>query len=142
MIKLTSTITNEDHNIILWPGEEVVFTCQTRGLILEWTSDDYIGESDIALEFFVYIDNLGDMKTTQSSSMAILTSVDHVMTSELRIRASSQFPTSTVACTNVNGTSKNITFSVLGTLHKFCVYTYKWAIIEYESLLLNYIASM
>ena len=97
MINLTSTITNEDHNIILWPGKEVVFTCQTRGLILEWTSDDYIGESGIALEFFVYIDNLGDMKTTQSGSMAILTSVDHVMTSEIRINTSLQFPTSTVA---------------------------------------------
>ena len=132
MINLTSTITNEDH--ILWPGKEVVFTCQTRGLILEWTSDDYIGESGIALEFLVYIDNLGDMKTTQSNSMAILTSVDHVMTSKLRINTSSQFPTSTVACTNVNGTSKNITFSVLGTFHKFCVYTYKWAIIELREL--------
>ena len=135
MINLTSTITNEDH--ILWPGEEVFFTCQTRGLILAWTSDDYIGESDIALEFFVYINNLGDMKTTQSSSMAILTSVDRVMTSELHIKTSSQFPTSTVACTNVNGASKNITFSVLGTFHKFCVYTYKRAIIELQELTIS-----
>lgn len=44
VIYLTSTITNENH--ILWPNEEVIFTCETRGSILvnTWTSNDYIGD--------------------------------------------------------------------------------------------------
>ena len=121
MINLTSTITNENH--ILWPEMEVIFTCETslvqRGLVLEWTSDDYIGEGGIALKFSVFIDNLGDTRTldlTQTGSMAILTSVDHMMASQLRIKTSSQFPTSSVTCTNFNGTSQTIMFSVLGML--------------------------
>ena len=113
LINLTSTITSEDH--LLWPEEEVVFTCETRGLVLEWTSDDYIGEGGIALEFSVFIDNLGDMRTVdQSGSTAILTSVAHNMASQLRIMTSSQFPTSSVTCTNFNATSAPIEFSVLG----------------------------
>ena len=117
MINLTSTITNENHT--LWPEMEVNFTCETRGLVLEWTSDDYIGEGGIALEFSVFIDNLGDTRTldlTQTGSMAILTSVDHMMASQLRIKTSSGFPTSSVTCTNFNGTSQTIMFSVLGML--------------------------
>ena len=113
MINLTSTITSADH--LLWPEEEVVFTCETRGLVLEWTSDDYIGEGGIALEFSVFIDNLGDIRTVdQSGSTTILTNVDHNMASQLRIRTSSQFPTSSVTCRNFNGTSTPIVFSVLG----------------------------
>ena len=113
LMNLTSTITSEDH--LLWPEEEVVFTCETRGLELEWTSDDYIGEGGIALEFCVFIDNLGDIRTVdQSGSTAILTNAAHNMTSQLRIKTSSEFPTSSVTCRNFNDTSAPIEFSVLG----------------------------
>ncbi len=115
MINLTSTITSEGY--LLWPEEEVVFTCETRGLVLEWTSDDYIGEGGIALEFSVFIDNLGDVRTAdQTGSTAILTNIDHNMASQLRIKTSSQFPTSSVSCTNFNDTSTPIEFSVLGMI--------------------------
>ena len=111
MINLTSTITDEDH--ILWPNEEVIFTCETRGFILvhEWTSDDYIGDG-ISLIF----DNMGDEVQSGSKSNATLIRVDYnyVMVSQLHIRTSSLFQTSSVACTNHKGTSKKIIFSVLG----------------------------
>ena len=113
LMNLTSTITSEDH--LLWPEEEVVFTCETRGLELEWTSDDYIGEGGIALEFSVFIDNLGDIRTVdQSGSTTILTNAAHNMSSQLRIKTSSEFPTSSVTCRNFNDTSAPIEFSVLG----------------------------
>ena len=111
-MSLTSTIRNEDH--ILWPEQEVVFTCETRGLVLQWISDNYIGEGGISLEFYVSICNLGDTITTLTGSTAILSNVDHSMVSEFHIKTSPQFPTSTVGCTNFNETSKYITFSVLG----------------------------
>ena len=111
-----STITNEDH--ILWPNEEVIFTCETRGSVLvnNWTSNDYIGDG-ISLIF----DNkeVGDGTQSGSRYIAKLTKViyDYVMMSQLRIMTSSEFQTSYVTCTNFNGTSKTITFSVLG---KYC----------------------
>ena len=115
MINLTSTIIDEDY--ILWPNEEVVFTCETRGLILvnEWTSDDYIGHN-ISL---IFNNNMGDevqSPTGSRSTSAKLTRIDYnyVMASQLNITTSSQFQTSTVACKNFNGSSKEITFSVLG----------------------------
>ena len=113
-INLTSSITNEDH--ILWPEEEVVFTCETRGSILthEWTSDDYISDG-------ISFSSLGDVAQTQSGSRSKATLVridyDYVMVSQLCIRTSSLFQNSSVACTSFNGTSQNITFSVLGMLY-------------------------
>ena len=117
MIILTSTIPNEDY--ILWPNEEVLFTCETRGFMLvnEWTSDDYIGRG-ISLIF----DNnniMGDEVKSGSRSMAALTRIDYnyVMVSQLRITTSSLFQTSKVTCTNSNKISKSIKFSVLGMHH-------------------------
>lgn len=113
VISLTSTITNEDH--ILWPNERAVFTCETRGSVLvnNWTSNDYIGDG-ISLIF----NNLELGNDTQygSRSIAKLTKVNYnyVMVSQLHITTSSMFQTSSVVCTNFNGTSKIITFSVLG----------------------------
>ena len=130
VINLTSTITDEDY--ILWPNEEVVFTCETRGLILvnEWTSDDYIGH-DISLIFDNTNNNIGDelLPQTGSKSSAKLTKIDYnyVMASQLHIRTSSLFQTSTVSCKNFNGTSKKITFSVLGMYHIY-YYNYLFAL--------------
>ena len=113
VIYLTSTITNENH--ILWPNEEVIFTCETRGSILvnNWTSNDYIGDG-ISLIFSNL--ELGDGTQFGSRSIAKLTKVsyNYVMVTQLHINTSSLFQTSSVACTNFNGTSKKITFSVLG----------------------------
>ena len=112
VIHLTSTIANEDH--ILWPNEEVIFTCETRGsaLVSNWTSNDYIG-GGISLSF----NNLGLENDTLFGfrSVAKLTKVsyNYVMVSQLRIMTSSEFQTSSVACTNFYGTSQTITFSVL-----------------------------
>ena len=130
VIHLTSTITNEDH--ILWPNEEVIFTCETRGSVLvnNWTSNDYIGD-DISLIFNNL--ELGDDTQSGSRSVAKLTRVNYnyVMVSELHIMTSSLFQTSSVACTNFNGTSQNITFSVLGKYlghrYVFCENNFKLA---------------
>ena len=113
VINLMSTIANEDH--ILWPNEEVIFTCETRGSILvnKWTSNDYIGDG-----ISILFNNLELGNDTQSGSRSIAklikVSYNYVMVSQLHIMTSSEFQTSSVACTNFNGTSKNITFSVLG----------------------------
>ena len=112
-LNLISTITDEYY--ILWPNEEVVFTCETIGgsiLVHEWTSDDYINNSLI----FDSNNTVGDEMQSSSGSSVTLIRVDYnyVMVSQLRITTSSQFPMSTVTCTNFNGISKNITFSVLG----------------------------
>ena len=43
----------------LCPGEEVTFTCETRGSsVLAWSSDEYIGSSDTRLEIIIF-DNVG-----------------------------------------------------------------------------------
>ena len=103
VIHLTSTIANEDH--ILWPNEEVIFTCETRGSVLvnNWTSNNYIG-GGISLSF----NNLGLGNDTQfgSRSVAKLTKISYhyVMVSQLRIMTSSEFQTSSVACTNFYNT--------------------------------------
>ena len=44
------------------------------------------------------------------------------MISQLHITTSSEFQTSSVACTNFNGTSKTITFSVLGKYYNIILY--------------------
>ena len=112
-VYLTSTIANEDH--ILWPNEEVIFTCETRGSVLvnNWTSNDYIGDG-ISLIFNNL--ELGDDTQSGYRSVAKLTKVsyNYVMVSQLHIMTSSEFQTSSVTCTNFNGTSQEITFSVLG----------------------------
>ena len=116
VIHLTSTITNEDH--ILWPNEKAIFTCETRGSVLvnNWTSNDYIGDG-ISL---IFNQSETRRRHTQfgSRSFAKLTTVNYtyniMMVSQLHIMTSSKFQTSSVACTNFNGTSQEITFSVLG----------------------------
>jgi hypothetical protein len=71
VVNLTSTITNEDH--ILWPSEEVVFTCETIGSVLvnNWTSSDYIGD-DISLIFNNQEQLLGNDTRSGSRSIAQL----------------------------------------------------------------------
>ena len=122
-----STITNEDH--ILWPNEEVIFTCETRGLVLvsNWTSNDYIGDG-ISL-IFNNLQEPGDDTQFGSRSIAKLTQVsyNYVMVSQLHIMTSSEFQTSSVTCTNFDGTSQTITFSVLSKYlgHRY----YKWMVL-------------
>ena len=122
-----STITNEDH--ILWPNEEVIFTCETRGLVLvsNWTSNDYIGDG-ISLIFNNFREP-GDDTQFGSRSIAKLTQVsyNYVMVSQLHIMTSSEFQTSSVTCTNFDGTSQTITFSVLSKYlgHRY----YKWMVL-------------
>ena len=115
VIHLTSTITNKDH--ILWANEEVIFTCETRGLVLvnNWTSNDYIGDG-ISLIFNNLREPGNDTQLKGSRSIAKLTQIsyNYVMVSQLHIMTSSEFQTSSVTCTNFNGTSQKISFSVLG----------------------------
>ena len=123
VINLTSTITNEDH--ILWANEEIIFTCETRGSVLvnNWTSNDYIGDG-IASIFNNY-NEIGDGTQSGSRYITKLKKIsynhDCVMISQLHIMTSSEFQTSSVTCTNFNGTSKKITFSVLGKYYTIII---------------------
>ena len=58
------------------------------------------------------------------------------MVSQLRINTSSLFQTSSVACTNFNGTSKKITFSVLSN-NLFCMHAQFRMMLQYTSLSLS-----
>ena len=103
----------------------MVFTCETRGSILtnNWTSNDYIGDN-ISLIFNNLEFGNDDKSGSRSNAMLIRVDYNYVMVSQLRIRTSSLFQTSSVACTNYNGTSKNITFSVLGMYYACIVLIY------------------
>ena len=105
-----------------YPQQVITFTCVTRGSsILAWSSDEYIGPGG-ALLTFVAFDPLG---TTTASfinpdTAAVLVSSSNengeiVLESTLQITVSSLFPTSSVACHNVDGGAvSSFTFHIPG----------------------------
>lgn len=117
---ITSTLIDEPK--ILCPGEDITFTCVTRGSpIIAWQSDEYIGEGGTQLEFATF-NNQGD---TDSSSVnpdtvATLTRNSNedgvqVLESKLRVITSAEFPDASVTCVHVGTGIKNTTrFHVLG----------------------------
>ena len=90
---------------IAYDTQIVIFTCTTRGMTLIWRSNDYIsGDLNITST-----DNPGMLKSspTHPTTIAILTNVttdantgETVMVSELHIRASAQYPNSSISCGN------------------------------------------
>ena len=113
-IVLTSTLNGRS---IAYPQEVVVFTCVTRGAsVLAWSSDEFIGE-DIQLQF-TSLDRQGSIihgETAFASLVSVTIENEIVLKSTLQITASSQFPTSSVACRHIDGARINsITFSIAG----------------------------
>jgi hypothetical protein len=93
----------------------VVFTCLvTSSGIQQWSSVDYVGDSEQLL-FSRANDTLGTEKRTPNDvSVATLTMVDEIsLESELHITVSADYPTSNVTCINVERrVSATICFSV------------------------------
>ena len=111
----------------------MTFTCVTRGAsIIAWTSDDYIGMSQ--LEFGTF-DTTGAVDRNEyNTANATLTGnelVDEVrvLTSVLEIRTSLKFPTSSVTCVHTDGhsgakNSTSLNFEVLGMSNKVYLHWY------------------
>ena len=94
-----------------------MFTCVTRGSsILAWSSDEFIGD-DVQLEF-TSLDAPGSTihsGATFATLISITIENEVVLKSTLQITASSQFPTSSVACRHIDsGRINSTTFSVAG----------------------------
>jgi hypothetical protein len=93
----------------------VVFTCLvTSSGIQQWSSVDYVGDSEQLL-FSRAINRPGTEKRTPNNmGVATLTMVDDIsLESELRITVSADYPTSNVTCINVEWqVSATICFSV------------------------------
>ena len=108
------------------PGEEVTFTCETRGSpVITWSSDEYIGIRGTQLQFTI-IDSVGTTRTSDHvnpNTVATLINVtnengDDVLVSQLRIVALSGFLTSSVACIDgSSGAINTVMFHVSGMFH-------------------------
>ena len=106
-----------------YPQQKVVFTCVTwNTTILEWRSNDYIGEGSHDIQ----ISSAGDNNVTRSLlnpdtyATRVSVSVEDgvaVIVSQLFITATEQFPTSSVTCRiNGQGPRQIISFNILGIL--------------------------
>ena len=104
--------------------QRVVFTCVTRNTtILEWESNDYIGEGGHDIQIFSAGDNklnvtsLSNPDTYATRVSVIVEDGVTVIVSQLFITASEQFPTSSVTCRiDGQGPRKTISFNILGIL--------------------------
>ena len=108
---------NADH--LVCPGELVIFTCTTRqSPILEWLSEEYIGTGRDRLQILSESDRNTSSITPDAVALRINVTRDHgviVITSELRIMASIEYPTATVSCSNGDQRFiQNITFRTFG----------------------------
>ena len=102
------------------PGQGIVFTCVTRNTtLLEWRSNDYIGEGSHDIQ----ISSAGDSNVTSLSNrgtyaIQVSVSVENgvtVIVSQLFITASEQFPISSVTChINGQGPQETISFNTTG----------------------------
>ena len=103
----------------LCPGEEVNITCEIRGPVISWFSDEYIGPFHERLDFTIF----HSLSTTLISlvnlnTVATLISINttkYSMVSQLHIIAQSKFLNSYVNCMdNVTGIIIAIRIQVLG----------------------------
>ena len=103
------------------PGDIIKFTCTTRGsLTIAWRSEEYVETGGTRLEF----DAFRDINSTERSPIhrdtvaTFISRADEgdvaVLKSQLRVVASSDFPTSTVMCIHSNGSLDTVSFQLLG----------------------------
>jgi hypothetical protein len=81
----------------------VVFTCLvTSSGIQQWSSVDYVGDSEQLLFSRAINRPETEKRTPNNMGVATLTMVDDIsLESELRITVSADYPTSNVTCINV-----------------------------------------
>ena len=107
------------------PGDEITFTCLTNGSSsLAWISDDYIGQGGIQLEFASF-DSPGRIARNRVSpigTQATLVSKEieenetqGILESQLNIIVTSDYPSPTIKCLNVDtGSQESTSFQLLG----------------------------
>ena len=101
-------------------GEELIFTCVTKGSqILAWSSDEYIGSLGVQLEFTLS-DTPGFLRASDDNpqTLATLISTDstmRIMVSTLRIIVSANMAYPSVTCEHrSSGRSQTLAFQYLG----------------------------
>ena len=108
----------------LCPGDEVTFTCETRGSpVIAWSSDEYIG-SNVQFEFFI-VESVGTTHTSPANPNTVVTLINvttengvAILVSQLHIIVLSGFLTSSVTCIHLSlGQTNTIVFHVLGMFH-------------------------
>ena len=100
------------------PGQQILFVCLVNSPQLVWSSQQYIGQLGVRIEFSASIDNVGDTREMMGANATLLgLNGANIISSELRITASPEFPTASVTCGNDVGQTKTSTFNVLGMLH-------------------------
>ena len=115
MVKLTSNLTSEN---VAYDEQVIAFRCITRGTILVWRSDDYIGSvadgRDLRLTF-VDPDGHTERSPLVVSTVARVISITEdidgtLIDSELVITASLSTRNSSVTCTNNGLERMNTTY--------------------------------
>ena len=104
-------------------GEELTFTCVTRGsLILAWSSDEYIGGLGVQLEFTMS-DTPGFLRASDDNPRTLATLIStvtdstmrNIMVSTLRIIVSDNTSYPSVTCEHrTSGRKETLTFQYLG----------------------------
>ena len=117
---VTITSTKSNRPLSVCPGEEVNFTCVTRGsLIIAWLSDEYIGAGGTRVEFAAV--DVGKSQEINPNTVAILVSAEvingtRILTSQLMVTAMSEYLNPSVTCLHVGHLiNMTISFVVSGT---------------------------
>ena len=112
------------------PGDAISFTCVTNGSAsLAWSSDDYIGQGGVQLEFASYHDpgRIARNRASPIGTQAILVSKEieenetqGILESQLNIVVTSDYQITIINCLHVNtGSQETTRFQLLGML-AFC----------------------
>ena len=100
------------------PGERIIFTCVVHGLVLAWSSEEYIGSGGTQIEFAI-IDKI-NKTIPRLNAIAKLVNISEsggapVIESQLEIISSAA---GSVVCHDVSaGTLQSIHFNVIGECH-------------------------
>ncbi|MCG8621744.1 MAG: hypothetical protein MJE68_07065 [Proteobacteria bacterium] len=105
------------------PGQEINYTCETRGSqTLAWASDEYIEADGSQLDFATF-NTVGDTRTSPVNPNTVATLINKtnetgkvILESQLRIVVSPQIATFTITCLMDDGNKRNISLQLLGEL--------------------------
>ena len=114
VVILNSTLEHLQDEYIAYPQQRVYFTCTTTGTnIQEWYSSEYITGIDDRIQL-----HEGRRSGRGRAANAMIISVstnklgEKIITSQLSLIASTQYPVATVSCgNNGHGTRESIEFS-------------------------------
>ena len=116
-VTLVSTLSAE---LTAYSNEPLIFTCTTRGSgILNWQSAEYIERDGLPLQILSLNNRTTEHSNSDPNTVATRINVTNnngviVIVSELRIKASSMYPTATIACYIDAEFPKMITFKTTG----------------------------